>query len=481
MPTPNAYIANTTDLTAIADAIRQKGETSEPLVFPAEFVEAIEAIEASGGEVPWETPLATEVSYGYLTIQNNNADWVPDQSSTGSKSDLYLINTSHVYLVAMGSTVDNRFRVATFAQDVRDATARISGTGWANLRDSSCKAYDGVYIKPTNSSQTYLVVQKSGQGTANIPTYVLDVTEAISSTPVDIWEELYKDDGVSRLIINIPSNNYTLRLPIVLYSTRDTVIDWGDGQTETTASNLSATEITHTYAKAGDYLLTFSNQSAGSSANFGPCMQYNERNPIYLLGVCIGKKMYVGTGVSFLRHQSCRRMSIYYDIWTIPVTQQMYNVASVDIHNSTNLNDYQFSDCYSLEEIDLSDTTITSLPSGCFRYCYSLRKVVLPSTLTAINSDAFKTCIKLQELDIPASVASIWGGAFNGCSALAKLVIRYTGGVVSTNNANICANTPIASGTGYIYVPDALVEDYKIATNWSQYANQIKGLSEIPT
>lgn len=39
-------------------------------------------------------------------------------------------------------------------------------------------------------------------------------------------------------------------------------------------------------------------------------------------------------------------------------------------------------------------------------------------------------------------------------------------------------STPIANGTGYIYVPDALVNDYKKATNWSVYANQIKPLSE---
>lgn len=39
-------------------------------------------------------------------------------------------------------------------------------------------------------------------------------------------------------------------------------------------------------------------------------------------------------------------------------------------------------------------------------------------------------------------------------------------------------NTLIASGTGFIYVPDALVESYKTATNWSTYADQILPLSE---
>lgn len=41
----NAYIAKATDLTAVADAIRTRGETSEPLVFPDGFVTAIENIQ----------------------------------------------------------------------------------------------------------------------------------------------------------------------------------------------------------------------------------------------------------------------------------------------------------------------------------------------------------------------------------------------------------------------------------------------------
>lgn len=43
------YLTNTTDLTKVASAIRAKGETSDPLVYPDGFVTAIQAI-SSGGE-----------------------------------------------------------------------------------------------------------------------------------------------------------------------------------------------------------------------------------------------------------------------------------------------------------------------------------------------------------------------------------------------------------------------------------------------
>ena len=40
--------------------------------------------------------------------------------------------------------------------------------------------------------------------------------------------------------------------------------------------------------------------------------------------------------------------------------------------------------------------------------------------------------------------------------------------------------SPIASGTGYIYVPAALVDSYKAASNWSTYANQIRAIEDYP-
>ena len=41
------YLTNDTDLTSVADAIRDKGGTTEPLEYPDEFVSAIEAFSGS--------------------------------------------------------------------------------------------------------------------------------------------------------------------------------------------------------------------------------------------------------------------------------------------------------------------------------------------------------------------------------------------------------------------------------------------------
>ena len=67
--------------------------------------------------------------------------------------------------------------------------------------------------------------------------------------------------------------------------------------------------------------------------------------------------------------------------------------------------------------------------------------------------------------------------AFNS-SALDKLILRKNV-VCVLDNINCFENTPIADGTGFIYVPDALYDAYLIATNWSVYASQIKKISEL--
>ena len=46
------YLTNTTDLTAVADAIRVKSGTSAPLVYPDGFVTAIQSIDITGGTKP---------------------------------------------------------------------------------------------------------------------------------------------------------------------------------------------------------------------------------------------------------------------------------------------------------------------------------------------------------------------------------------------------------------------------------------------
>jgi len=113
-----------------------------------------------------------------------------------------------------------------------------------------------------------------------------------------------------------------------------------------------------------------------------------------------------------------------------------------------------------------------------FYNCSSLDTINFPNA-TSIGQYAFRSCSNLYTVDFPV-ITSIGNYAFNSCSNLTTLILRNTETVALLNNANSLGSTPIASGTGYIYVPRALVDSYKAATNWSTYANKIRAIEDYP-
>lgn len=98
--------------------------------------------------------------------------------------------------------------------------------------------------------------------------------------------------------------------------------------------------------------------------------------------------------------------------------------------------------------------------------------------LTSLGTPGFRACTKLKLVDLPKLV-SIATYCFYDCSVLKTLILRSnTMCTLATKEA--LSNTPIKSGTGYIYVPRAMVDSYKSATNWSTYAAQIRAIEDYP-
>ena len=94
-----------------------------------------------------------------------------------------------------------------------------------------------------------------------------------------------------------------------------------------------------------------------------------------------------------------------------------------------------------------------------------------------IGQYAFFVCTALAKVDVP-KVTSIEANSMYGCSALVALILRNEEAVCTLANANALTSTPIASGTGYIYVPAALYDSYASGTNWSTYSAQLRKLEE---
>ncbi len=90
-----------------------------------------------------------------------------------------------------------------------------------------------------------------------------------------------------------------------------------------------------------------------------------------------------------------------------------------------------------------------------------------------INRDAFGLCTGLTSLTFPALKRFNEGNQFAGCTNLEELFL--TNDFVATlANVNTFNNTPIAGGTGFVYVPLKWIDFYKKASNWITYREQIK-------
>lgn len=138
------------------------------------------------------------------------------------------------------------------------------------------------------------------------------------------------------------------------------------------------------------------------------------------------------------------------------------------------IGDGAFKDCSAIAEIALPSSLI-SIGQYVFLNCSLLTRVVnLENTqLTSIRSELFSGCSSLAEIALPAGVTSIRSYAFSGCSSLQYIRIEAT-------TPPTLASKAIPSTIGAIYVPDASVAAYQAATNWSDFASKIKGISEMP-
>lgn len=140
----------------------------------------------------------------------------------------------------------------------------------------------------------------------------------------------------------------------------------------------------------------------------------------------------------------------------------------------TTIRSYGLAYCTNLTSINLPN--VTSISPYAFRANSVLTSINIPK-VTLLNTCMFQDCTILNDLDF-TNVTQIGSSAFQSCKGLTKLILRNEA-MVTLKNTNVFSGTPIAGGTGFVYVPDTLVDTYKSGSNWTTYANQIKGISEL--
>lgn len=200
------------------------------------------------------------------------------------------------------------------------------------------------------------------------------------------------------------------------------------------------------------------------------------------------------------------------------------NIINFGYYGGGTLNDAAFYNCANLEEITLPPR-LNSISAATFQNCTKLRfdLSALPKSIKYIQSYAFSDCANVYGyIDLPELVqinpfcfmntnvegvlnlgnitqtSQTYAGQGDFTSSALRFAIlpstlQYIGLGTFANTPSMTAlvckatvppafmgGSPFSKCDAVFYVPDASVEAYKTATNWSSFASRIKGISELP-
>lgn len=140
---------------------------------------------------------------------------------------------------------------------------------------------------------------------------------------------------------------------------------------------------------------------------------------------------------------------------------------TADFPNATSIGAGAFQSCVKLEEINAPNAV--SILSAAFYGCEKLKAVSLPKfTNASYQGQIFKGCTDLETADL-AVCQNISAQMFDGCTSLQSIYLGITTQVCSLRNVNGIPASAQQHIT--IYVPADLIENYKVATNWSTLYN----------
>ena len=185
----------------------------------------------------------------------------------------------------------------------------------------------------------------------------------------------------------------------------------------------------------------------------------------------------VATSIGLYAFRGCSALTtVNFPVATSIGLYAFYNCSALTTVNfpvATSIGLYAFYNCSALTTVNFP--VATSIEAYAFYNCSALTTVDFP-VAKYIEDSAFKDCGALTTVNFPVAT-SIEAYAFYNCTKLKSLLLRGNN-VCTFRNINAFGSTPIASGAGYIYVPAALIDQYKAATNWSTYAAQFRALED---
>ena len=135
-----------------------------------------------------------------------------------------------------------------------------------------------------------------------------------------------------------------------------------------------------------------------------------------------------------------------------------------------------FAYCTALSSISAPE--LQTLPTQMLYYCQALEEAVFPKVST-VNSGVFNYCTNLTKIDLGGAITRLSSAFMASASKVTALILRGVT-TVPTLGSTTFSNTPVKTGTCYVYVPKELEATFKVASNWSTYASQIRAIEDYP-
>ena len=146
--------------------------------------------------------------------------------------------------------------------------------------------------------------------------------------------------------------------------------------------------------------------------------------------------------------------------------QYCNKLTTLDAPNLVTMGSYAFSgnNTYKMAYRNINLPKCKAIPSSTLTYCANVTELVLPEC-TSVGNSSLTNWNNLKFVDLP-KCTSISNYGLRNNSKLKTLILRSETMCTLSNYA--LNSSEISGGTGYVYVPRALIENYQVETNWTK-------------
>lgn len=302
--------------------------------------------------------------------------------------------------------------------------------------------------------------------------YTLDEVKE-NADAADIGALYITDDGATRIHIKIPYDGFELTFRFYPYSNGTVELNWGDDSAAERPNNIPE-GIKHTYAKAGRYVISLMPDNGKKFA-----LGSSQGDSVIIGSRAIISEVNCGNGVDSLRGAFS---SLYSSIGSISLCNGIKTIGDSTFSYCENLKFISFPHNVAIPLSCLSNSTIsnvshsprvTAISSKAFYSCYNLRRVIVGCGVSEVESQVFNFDYSLLSIVFKGNISWIKSGAFQYCKSLKQISFTKCKQIPTLASASALDGTP---SDLEILVPAALADEWKAATNWTKYANNIKGV-----